>query len=146
MLTCNLPAKNYVKCYLEKSFGNPVRMRKESAIGKYFYRLLEDAEDDQSSKYRDYSDCVKIEIPYHVFLKKGCVLTKHSITEFNNFVEDVIKSQMHAMLDTLIDLQGIEIKKAIDYYYDTFGFDETVFPYETIKKSYYRYRNTRDAA
>lgn len=145
MLTCVIPVKSYVKRHLEKSFGTPTYMRKDSAIGKYFYRLLEDASDDGSDEYRGYPDSVTIHIPYHVFLKKGCVLTKASIIEFNNFVEDMIKGHMHSILDTLIEVQGIEIKQAIDYYYETFGFDETVFTYEAIKKSYYRYRKASEA-
>lgn len=140
MLTTVIPVKPYVKRHLENSFGNPTLMRRDSAIGKYFYSLLEGASDDGSDEYKGYSESVTIHIPYHVFLKKGCVLTKASIIEFNNFVEDLIKMQMHSMLDTLIEVNGTEIKKAIDFYYGSFNFDETVFPYETIKKSYYRYR------
>lgn len=145
MLTTVIPVKPYVKRHLENSFGNPTLMRRDSAIGKYFYSLLEGASDDGSDEYKGYAETVTIHIPYHVFLKKGCVLTKASIIEFNNFVEDLIKMQMHSMLDTLIEVNGTEIKKAIDFYYESFNFDETVFPYETIKKSYYRYRKALEA-
>lgn len=139
----NLPCKFYVAHYLKRKFGNPAYIRKESDIGKHFFLLLEDASCDRDNEYRPHPHELTIKITEDVFLRRGCVLTKTGIINFNRFVEADFRKQVILMLDVLVGTQDIQIQKAIDYVYDHFDMDETIFPMETIVKQYYRERKAR---
>lgn len=141
----NLPCKYYVGHYLKTKFGNPVYMRRDSDIGKYFYSLIEDASEKRDKEYSPHKNEIIVLITEDVFLKKGCVLTKTNIIAFNNYVEADLKKQINLVLDTLVEINDIQIKKAIDFVYDRFDMDETIFPMETIIKQYYRDRKARKA-
>lgn len=143
MLTFNLPCKPYTKRYLENCFGSPAYLRQDSAIGKYFFQLVGEPTDDRASVINmEYTQMITIQITEAVFLQKGYVLSKTNIQKFNRFVEDHFKTQIHIMLNTLVEIQDIKIKDAIDFVYDKFDMDETFFPLETIVKDYYRYRKS----
>lgn len=144
ILEFNLPCKYYISHYLQTKFGNPVYLRRESDIGKYFFMLLEDASSESDNKYRPHNREVKVMITESVFLRKGCVLTRTGIINFNRFVEADFKKQVNIMLDTLVAVNDIQIQQAIDYVYDYFNMDETIFPMETIVKQYYRDRQARN--
>lgn len=141
----NLPCKFYVGHYLRTKFGNPVYLRRDSDIGKYFFSLVEDASERRDKEYKPHRHEIKVQITEDVFFRKGCVLTKTNIIAFNNFVEADLKKQINLMLDTLVEINDIQIKQAIDFIYDRFDMDETIFPMETIIKQYYRERNRRKA-
>ncbi|OFY87860.1 MAG: hypothetical protein A3F72_03025 [Bacteroidetes bacterium RIFCSPLOWO2_12_FULL_35_15] len=143
MFTASIPAKPYVRKHIENCFGTPALMRRDSAIGKYFYQLVGDPKTTKDKRIADcnayYSDLITVKIVEEVFLRKGCVLTKTNIVEFNRFVECHLKMQMRIMIDTLMEIKKIKKKEAILFAYDKFNMDETVLPYETIKKDYYRH-------
>lgn len=140
-LEFNLPCKYYVGHYLKTEFGNPINLTHRSDIGRYFFSLVEDASEKREKEIvNGYKSSVVVIITEDVFLKKGCVLTKTNIVAFNNYVEDNFKKQINLVLDTLVEINEVQIKQAIDFVYDKFGMDETVFPMETIVKQYYRKR------
>lgn len=142
-----LPCKFYVAHYLKSKFGDPVYLRRDSDIGKYFFSLLEDANTEDDHKYEKnskHNSEVRIMITESVFLKKGCVLTKTNTVYFNRYIENDFKKQVNLYLDALVEVNDIQIKKAIDYVYDRFDMDETIFPMETIVKQYYRDRQQRN--
>ncbi|MES2590887.1 MAG: hypothetical protein V4608_03295 [Bacteroidota bacterium] len=115
-------------------------MRRDSDIGKYFYSLVDDACGAKDKRITVYRNEIKVLIVEDVFFRKGCVLTKTNIVEFNNFVEKDLKKQVNIYLDALCEINDIEIRRAIDFVYDKFDMDETIFPLDTIVKQYYRKR------
>lgn len=143
-LEFNLPCKYYVGHYLKTQFGNPICLTPKSDIGKYFFSLVEDASQKRDKEIvKGYQYAVTVIITEDVFLKKGCVLTKTGIQDFNNYVEGNLKKQINLVLDTLVEINEVQIKQAIDFVYDKFEMDETIFPMETIVKQYYRERKAR---
>ena len=131
-----LPAKRYVKRYLEVNYGTPAEINNRSFIGKFFYMLVEDSsqENDKKIKLTGYKDMVTLKLTTRCFFRKGCILTPTNIVLFNSFVEDVIKSGLeHFMLGAV----KVGKKKKAESYYgfmDLMSMSETDFPYETIKK------------
>jgi hypothetical protein len=145
-LEFNLPCKHYVGHYLKTQFGNPIHLTNRTDIGRYFFSLVEDASFNREKEIvKGYKHEVVVLITESVFLKKGCVLTKTGIQDFNNYVEDSFKKQVNTMLDTLVEINDVKIKHAIDFVYDKFDMDETILPLETIVKQYYRNRKARKA-
>jgi len=147
MITFTLPCKIYTKKYLENCFGNPINMRNDSFIGKFFFQLVEHPSVEHDLKVKlDYETEAVITITQSLFLKKGYILSKTNTREFNRFVEGYFKDQVRTMLDTMVEYNGVYITRAIDSVYDKFGMDETVLPAEMIKKDYQRYKKRSKAA
>lgn len=141
MVTFNLPCKKYTKHYLENCFGAPAYLRNDSVIGKYFFQLVEEgSQKRESERFYDYPESCTIIIRQDLFMRKGYMLSKTGIREFNTFVEDHFKTQVFIMLDTMVHFQNCEINRAIDCVYDKFDMDETIMPQETIRRNYHRYR------
>lgn len=141
MVVFPLPCKPYVKHYLKISFGSPANIRHDSVIGKYFFQLVSDPVDRREAyDLFDYRDEIEIKITQDLLLRKGCILTKTTLRYFNLFVENHFKDKIHIMIDSLVEFQGIHINKAVELVYEQFDMDETIFPHETIRKDYQRYR------
>jgi hypothetical protein len=120
-------------------------MRKDGAIGKYFYELVENPDVTQDYLCKKFHPCeVTIVVTENVFLRKGCVLTKTNQRKFHTFVEDYFKQHIYQVLDTVTEINDMQIKQAIDFVYDKFDMDETIFAMETIVKAYYRERESRN--
>jgi hypothetical protein len=135
-----------VKHYLEHCFGSPVYLRQDGVIGKYFFQLVEDANQEYDKECKnEYTSSVTIKITQSVFLRKGCVLTRTNTRNFNVFVEEYFKSQVYLILDTVNQINSMTIREAIDYAYDRFDMSESVFPMDTLVKAYYRERQRRNA-
>ncbi len=126
---------------MENCFGSPAYLRRDSHVGKYFFQLVDDArEEAESEKMFDYDAVCSIQIREDIFLRKGYMLSKTGTRFFNTFVEDLFKTQIRTIIETMVEFQGQEINKAIDCVYDKFEMDETIMPHETIRKDYQRYR------
>jgi hypothetical protein len=143
MIIYHLPCKDHVKHYLEFCFGvkgKPVSIRNDSYIGKHFFLLVNDASDKRDSEFEIdvYRNTVPVKITQDMVLRKGCVLTKTNIRAFNTFVSDHFKSLIHAQLDTLCEIKGMQIKYAIDLVYEKYDMDESILTHEAIRKDYQR--------
>ncbi len=147
MVKYDFPCKAYTKHYLEFCFGSPVIMRNDSYIGKNFYRLVEDQYEHQDSKLKSLYDSVAvIIITQDVHMRKGFMLSKSGVAEFNHLVEDFFKKQINAMLLAKMD-SGVEINLAINnFIYPTFRMDESIMTHECIRKDFQRYRKKLEAA
>jgi hypothetical protein len=141
MILAEISVKKYIRHYLQQRFGDPTLLTKDHQIGKYLYQLLGDACTRNDSDFKPYKDTLTVKITEDVFLRKGYLLTATNVINFNNFVEEVIKNEMFLHIDVIREHRpGIKIKSAIEHVMQKMLFDENVFPYETMKKSYDRYR------
>ena len=110
--------------------------------------MVEDASEtrEKTLKLDNYTSMIELKITQDMVLRKGCVLTKTNVRAFNTFVSDHFKTQIHAILDTLTDIQGMQIKKAIEIIYDKFNMDEAIMTHEAIRKDYQRYKKRLKSA
>lgn len=139
MVTIELPVKPYIRNYLEVNFGKPVKLTRESHVGKFFFLLTESTSRRHDKKYSPYKDRVNIVITENAYLRNGSLITPTGIMDFNNFMEDLIKIQLFTYIDALRESSTINLKSAFERYRDKFEIDESSFSYENIKKTYYRY-------
>jgi hypothetical protein len=145
-LKFNLPCKPWVKHYLENCFGSPIYLRQDGVIGKYFFELVEDASSEYDKECTtEHTVQAVILITESVFLRKGCVLTKTNQRQFNRLVENYFKQQLYLVLDTVVEINDMKIREAIDYAYDRFDMNEAILPLDTMVKAYYRERQERNA-
>ncbi len=144
----SIHVKPYVKKYLENRFGDPVDLSGDKHINKYFLNLL-----DKNSYRFDkrifvfgknaYKEEVTILISEDAFERFGFDLSKTSIIDFNNFIEEYIKTQSRLFVGVCSGL-GVKVAVAIRNFQNIFQFEEDDFAFETIKKDIQRNGFTSD--
>jgi len=143
MITIEFPVKPYIGHFLRTRFGNPCHLTLDSQIGKLFYLLVKEETKSKSvsQKKVTYKHSLQVKITENVFRRRGHVLSRNSVATFNNFMAEYIKEKMFLYSDALLEAnQELKIKAALEMSLEKFQFNQDVFPYETLKKSYDRYR------
>ena len=137
-----IPVKPYVKKYLENRFGSPVDFSGDKHINKYFLNLLEKNNHRNDRRIFIYGrvayrEEVTILISNDKFERYGFDISKNSNVDFNNFMEEHIKSQSRLFVG-VCSAVGMKAAVAIRNFQNTFQFEEDDFAFETIKKDIQR--------
>jgi hypothetical protein len=141
-----IAVKPIVKAYLERNYGIPARLNKESLAGRYFYKLLEKQENHKDTEYKAYPQRVIIIIGEDCLFRHGSSVTPTSLIDFNNYVTDNIYQLMFFSIEMQEEMSQdrFRIKEAIQSFLDRFNFTEDILSFETAKKAYYRYREKQN--
>lgn len=139
--TVDLPTKTYVDHFLKLNFGDPVEISKDMYLYEAFRKCLTKPSNRDKSKYSKetfaWHTCItKIVITEEVFYRFGWELTKTDVVSFGKIIERRCKFMSRNMI-TAYSLLMSE-KDAILKFQDSFGFTEDIWPFEAIKKDYYR--------
>ena len=86
----------------------------------------------------NYLDIATIIIPPDSFYRHGWELNKENILDFNKDVELKVKYMMRQYV-AVNQALGAPISNSIKAFQDKFGFSETVWPYDSIKKDFDRH-------
>lgn len=135
-----IPAKKYVKRFLEVRYGQPAVITKADAIGKFFYTLMSRPRqsDDKRFNTKTYPEYITIQLTQRVFLQRGYVLTPTNVIEFNNFVEDYIDLSLEYFVYGAFLMGRVKKAQAYREFLKRMKMTEDDFPFETIKKKTYR--------
>ena len=144
-ISVDVPTKRYIKAWLIKNFGDRPAMTSSNLVGSMLHAFLNRHQDQRATMFATsiYESSVKLLIPYHVFKNHGHNLNKTNITDFNNFLQHLIKSDMRFYLDFYVE-HGYKLKDAIDMVQVKLGLGEDDLPAETIQKDYFRYRQKKN--
>lgn len=144
MFSVTIPCKPYVRHYLIMRFGSPVNLTCEPYLNNIFRRLLRKPSTRHDKYYNDllkspntyYSCNIEVGVSESDFYRYGWELTKTDIIAFNSEIETRVKKLMRDVVEIYenVMLQ----KEAILRFQEEFGFSEEIWPYESIKKDYYR--------
>lgn len=138
-MTISIPCKPYVKHFLQINYGNPVDFSKAQDIYKNLrYRLKNKNVNLKSREIAKwlYSEIVVINITEDDFYRYGWELSTHNIRGFNCDIQARAKFFMRNVISVYEAV--MPLKEAITYFQDRFGFTEDIWPYDSIKKEYYR--------
>ena len=137
-----VPVKPYVKRFLENNFGNPVDFRNHPRENEMFKRMLKKPCIDEDGKYNDelqkYSHFVEIQISDREFYRHGWELSKTDIISFGKYYERNAKMQMRNIVSSYVSF-GTPVYIAIARFQAKFNFEEEYWPYDSIKKDFYRF-------
>lgn len=150
MFTVTIKCKPYVRQYLVQNFGDPVNLSADQSLETFFRSLLSKPDRDAEKKYTGlfkpdntaYSCTAEVIISQRDFYRHGWELTRTNTVKFGVHVENRVKAQMRnwVTLCMLFDPSGHTTQKhAILRFQDAFGFSEETWPYESIKKDFYRH-------
>jgi hypothetical protein len=137
-----IAVKPLVKAYLERNFGSPVTLNKESLAGRYFYKVLEKQENHKDTEYKGYSEKVIILVGVDCLFRYGSSVTPTSLIDFNNYITDNIYQLMFFSIEMQEEMsqERFRIKEAIESFLQRFNLTEDILSFETAKKAYYRHR------
>lgn len=134
-----IPTKPYIRHYIEHHYGKMPFLTRDDIFGSKILDLLERPLHQRDKTVGGFPDNLVIVLPVFYMRAHGHDLTLTGIRWFNRFAEMVIKREMHNMLNMLTGA-GMKQNEAILRVQDHFGFTEDVFSFESILKSYQRYR------
>lgn len=125
---------------MELNYGNPISFHSSPADYSLLRELLRDSR-RYDSKYPEflctYSDYVTVLLSERDFYRHGWDLTKTNIIRFGSHFELKVKTMMRSFVGVYHGL-GLPIYVAINKFQERFYFDEEVWPYQSIKKDFYR--------
>lgn len=139
--TVDLPTKSYVDHFIKMNFGKPADFSKDPHLNEEFRRCLTKPSNRDKSKYLKetfaWHTCItQVLIREDDFYRHGWELTKTDIISFGKIIERRCKF----MARNLITCYSIVMpeKDAILKFQENFGFTEDIWPFEAIKKDFYR--------
>lgn len=136
-----IPTKPYLKAWILNELGETPLMNYKHHIGSKLVDLLEYKRNWRPNEYapHNYPAQLKVYISRFVFQNHGCHLNETNIIRFNSYLEEYFKSMVHWKLDVFVLLTE-NLDASMELLRDQLKLDEEVFPYELLKKDYYRYR------
>lgn len=138
-MTISIPSKPYVKHFLSINYGTPVDFSKANDLYKNLRSRLKDKNINFKSREIPkwlYSETVIIHITEDDFYRYGWELSTHNIRGFNYDIEARVKLFMRNIVGVYEAV--MPLNEAITHFQDRFGFTEDIWPYDSIKKDYYR--------
>lgn len=138
----NIPAKPYVKHYLELAYGTPVDLTGNPRLNTFIRRSLRKPSSRYDNRYSKmfsknyYATTVDIVISEDDFYRYGWEITRTDTVSFNREVEEVVKFFMRTSVAMYENF--MQQKDAIRKFQDRFGFCEDIWTFEAIRKDYYR--------
>ncbi len=136
--TIKIPCKPYVRVFLEINCGDTVDLSHLPVLLKEFKRSLsKKPEHREASILAKYKDFVTVIVPSDMFYRYGWEMNKENLLDFNKAAELQVKFFMRQYI-SINNNVGVKIADSIREFQDRFGFTESVWNYESIKKDYDR--------
>lgn len=140
--TVSLPTKPYVHHFLCINFGSPADLSVDKELHQEFRRCLSKPNFRYDSKFEPlalyrFSATSEVYISQDDFYRHGWELTRTDVISFGKRLERRAKFLMRNIIAYYSTLM-IE-RDAILRFQQEFGFTEDIWPFESIKKDYYRF-------
>ncbi|RNI27639.1 hypothetical protein EFA69_16100 [Rufibacter immobilis] len=147
--TLSIAVKPYTLKYLEASLflqeNEIYKLSKLDAFGLFLNTLMRRPLDDiQYHNYlKRYTAIFQVSVKVDEIVIMGFKLTPQGMVDFNNFVEGIIRSEFHAYVDYALEYGSSSRAKAFLKFREKYNMSEEDYPFETMKKSYDRYRERK---
>lgn len=140
-----IPVKPYVKRFIELKYGFPADFSRDEEVKLLIRRCLKKPDTRYDRKY-EYELCTHTEsldilISQDEFYKHGWEFSKTDIVMFGKRFEVPIKKKMRGIVCFYVGM-GLNIKDSILKYQKKYQMEEEFWPYESIRKEYFRKRPT----
>lgn len=128
-----LLCKPYVKRFMELNYGSPCKISDKILYDDLRSKLKKKSTryDSRLSEFKKYTDSIQININSDDFYRYGWELTHTNVVAFNRLIEGRAKVMMYSIVGSRIAF-GMNMSDAIEHFMKTFGFDDKVWPKESI--------------
>ena len=138
-----IPIKYYVKRFIELNYGLPADFSNNPDIQKELRRCLRKPDVRWDYKFNDtmcgYTEKLEILISQDDFYRYGWEFSKTDVINFGKMFEMIIKRRMREIVKIYCEVGG-SIRDSIRKFQTEFSMEEEYWPYESIKKEYFRHR------
>lgn len=142
-----IPIKPYVKRFVENNYGSPADFRRHPRENEMFRRMLTKPCHEKDGMYSDdlEKQCVRLQVVLSErdFFRSGWELSKTDIIAFGKYFERNAKWLMRSVVSTYISF-GMQEYNAITKFQKRFNMEEEYWPFDSIKKDFYRYKSKND--
>jgi len=142
-----IPVKSYVKRFLENNYGDPVDLSSYPNENILMKRMLTKPAFTYDSFYNlrpsVSKDFVSVLISSAEYYRYGWQLSKTDTIRFNKHYEIRAKQLMRMVVGNYISF-GVPIFTAIEKFQSRFHMEEEYWPYESIKKDFYRFKTSNE--
>jgi len=141
MFTLQLQTKPYVHHFLTSNFGNPADISTDKQLYSLFRRCLKKPSSRFRTKYDSlsmlrYSEKSQIIITEDDFYRYGWEMSKTDMVYFGRELENRVKFLMRSMVSMYLTF--MTQKNAILQFQESFGYNEEIWSYDSIKKDFFR--------
>lgn len=145
-MTVQIPVDPVVKRYM----GNNYLMKRKyvltttDVVGDFLIRLLEPP--PKWAKIAQFSPerSIWVRIPVGGLYARNNFLRSENARHFNLFVKKLIKHDFFNHMDASVDLNGMQIQRAINEFLYKYEFENTELTFDALQKLYYRHRQKLD--
>ena len=138
--TIEINCKRYVKAYIETNCGAPAELKHlPDLYNEFIYCLQNIPRHRNACRIAQWQEKVTIIVPADVFYRYGWEMNKENELEFNKAAEHNIKFFMRQFISVNHAL-GIPVTICIKEFQELYGFEESIWPFESMKKDYERNR------
>jgi len=121
--------------YLRYNYGEAFCIDKSTYLGKYILNCFE----RKNGKQVDFNfDHELVVLVNKKCIKSNTALSAIQMREINNFIKTQVYELFYIYMDTFLASTDKEIKEGIEKFINKYDLDFDM--YESLKKSYYRYR------
>lgn len=141
-LKTDLGCTPLTKHWLQKEFGAPFVLNKQSYIGKYLLSLI--SKPTHLYPKTNYPTSIQVIISENIYARNGIIFTPDAERDFNNFIHDQVYDRFFSSQAFLANLNlnsKVKIKESIEAFLNAEELPEGILAYDTIKKRWYRKRN-----
>jgi hypothetical protein len=142
-----VPVKPYVKRFVENNYGCPADFHGHPRENEMFRRMLKKPCYDKDQMYSIdlEKQSVKLEVVLsdRDFFRSGWEMSKTDIIAFGKYFERNAKWLMRSVVSTYISF-GMQEYNAIMKFQSRFHMEEEYWPFDSIKKDFYRFKSIND--
>ena len=146
--TFTIPVKPHVRKYLMHHLREGYKLTQLDAFGRHLRLLLERRRKNNflNGFTERYTASFSVAVEGNLILQKRLrALNSKEIIDFNNFVEDVIKTEFYGLVDNRLAF-GLSQYGAIQQFRAKYDFQDEDITHDALKKAWQRYDAERRLA
>lgn len=137
-----IPCKPYVRRYVELLYGQPADLRECQDLYKLFRNAMQKPSTRRNNQYENqslstYSSFIEIYISQDDFYRYGWEMSLTNVVSFNKTIESTVKAFMLLSV-AVYHSMGLSYHESIKRFQENFNMGEIHWPFESIKKYFYR--------
>jgi hypothetical protein len=147
MRTIQIAVTPKVLKFLQVKFGTCPKLSQKTNEGKFLFNLLKTCPSNHryDKHLPEFSHSVLILASTDQIFGKGHRHVNSKVFyEFNKYMETAIREEFHALCDVVRSLgHSWTMNDCIDKFFQIYGFEETDYNYDALKRSYTRHTDER---
>lgn len=144
MIEFDIPVKPYLHKYLCQKFGSQTKLSRNGLLGRLAFHLLRKSNEDRQydQVVSRYQNRYRLLAPRHFVTERGTRnLSSLCVMEFNSTIDELLKLEFYTFMQLHVEA-GMMYRDAIYKFREQYDFQEEDLAFETLKKSFYRYRSS----